>query len=88
MKKFSIGEKVFVEMQGEKMYRRKSGKVVAVVPPRKSPDLELYPKLQANIRPADTRNHESYLVEVADPTSVQAKKVLWPRVSALIPSRP
>ena len=88
MKKFSIGEKVFVEMQGEKMYRRKFGKVVAVVPPRKFPDLGIYPQLNSTVRPADMRNHESYLVEVEDQASAQGRKILWPRVSALIPSRP
>lgn len=74
----NIGDTVSWTSQAAGTTKRKTGKIVAVVPAGKDPALYVPKGLLINAWRGDERDHESYLVRVGN------KKLLyWPRVSQL-----
>lgn len=89
MNTFKVGEQVTWTSQAQGYQKTKTGTVVAVVPAGKLPDREKFTALYKGPGVGGYRDHESYVVEVAE-VGVRSKKTkaYWPRVSALrSPSR-
>lgn len=64
--------------------KKKTGRVVQVVPPGEYPDREKFKKLYSGSGVGFCRDHESYVVSVdAGKTTGSSVRYYWPRVKAL-----
>ena len=75
---FDIGDRVTWESQSSGYSKKKSGVVVAVVPPRQFVNYCIPCGFVLNSTPGSPRQHESYLIRVGT-----AASLYWPRVALL-----
>ncbi|MCP3965621.1 MAG: hypothetical protein GY718_04595 [Lentisphaerae bacterium] len=86
--KFYRGDDVRWSSQAQGTWKKKTGQIIAVVPPRSQPEDTLY---QKNINTAEyysyefgnPRDHESYIIAVNGKTNRAKPRLYWPKVKGL-----